>query len=110
MALEGQAAEEAAWRAEEEERVDSRPLGLGSRVMRERLSSGAAPGIIHEVLPARQGKPVATAMTLGSASYCKRPGGPESRLCKNVGDLVNLFRKPLHLKIQFLLHDVHVDY
>ena len=65
MPLEGQAAEEAAWRAEKEERVDCRPPGLGPRVMEGRASSGAAPGIIHEVLPARQGKPAATAMALG---------------------------------------------
>ena len=87
MHLEGQAAGEAAWRAEEEEIWDSRPPGLGSRVMRERLSSGAAPGIIHEVLPARQGKPAATAMALGSASYCKTPPARNPGYAKMLGNL-----------------------
>ena len=54
--------------------MDSRPPGLGPRVMEGPQSSGATPCAIVEVPSGRQGKPAPISIESASASYCGLTG------------------------------------
>ena len=76
--------------------MDSRPPGLGPRVMEGPQSSGATPCAIVEVPSGRQGKPAPISIESASASYCRLDWDrSKTRLFLNlsgVGFSVNLIK------------------